>query len=224
MDEEFRFKDTIIRVRCDIDIGDLVRDFIIEKRQILDRYISKNPDFETSLEPIELKNPPEIANIMANAAKKAGVGPLAAVAGTFSELLVDEAIKRKVGWVIAENGGDICMYGEREFAVSIFAGSSPLSNKIAVSLNPGQNKYGICTSSATVGHSMSFGKTDAVTVFAKSTPIADAFATAIANKVDGIEDGIGAAEEFMGRGIDGVLIIIGDKIAKIGKVPKIVAL
>ena len=42
---------------------------------------------------------------------------------------------------------------------------------------------GICTSSGTVGHSLSFGKADAVCVKAKSVSLADAAATAIGNMV-----------------------------------------
>ncbi len=42
---------------------------------------------------------------------------------------------------------------------------------------------GVCTSSGTVGHSLSFGKADAVVVGHKNAAIADAFATKLANRV-----------------------------------------
>jgi hypothetical protein len=113
------------------------------------------------------------------------------------------------------------LYGEKEFGISIFAGMSPLSNKIGFWLNPGKKGYGVCTSSASVGHSISLGKSDSVTVFARSAPIADAFATAIANRVDGISSGLEYAERYVGRTIDGVVIIQGDRIGKTGKIPKL---
>jgi uncharacterized protein len=225
MQEEFRHKDTILKVKCDKDIGDFVREFIVGKRQEIESYIAKDPSFETSLEPIALKGgAPKIAKIMSEASEKAGVGPLAAVAGTFSELLVKEAIKLGAKWVIAENGGDICVFGDHEFTISLYAGDSPLSNKVGFLINPGAQTYGICTSSASVGHSISFGKADSVTVFAKETPICDAFATAIANRVDTIEDGLDFAKEFVGSEIDGAVIVVGDKVGSIGKTPKIVKL
>jgi ApbE superfamily uncharacterized protein (UPF0280 family) len=220
MQEDFEFKDTILKVKCDKDIGDLVKQFIIEKRQELENHISLNPEFQSSFEPLE-ENGPEIARIMARASKKAGIGPMSAVAGTVSELLV-RAVKDKVEWVIVENGGDICIYGDHEFAISIFAGDSPLSNKIGISLNP-KDIYGICTSSASVGHSISLGKADSVTVFSNSTPLADSFATAIANKVDEIQEGLDFAKDYLDE-IDGVLIIKGKNIGKIGKIPELLKL
>jgi ApbE superfamily uncharacterized protein (UPF0280 family) len=223
--EEFEYRDTILKVKCDKDIGDFVRKFIVEKRQEIEAYIARDRGFQTSFEPVKLKeNPPEIAKIMADAAKPAGVGPMAAVAGAVSELLVREAVKKGAKRIIAENGGDICLYGDHDFVIQIFAGKSPLSNKIGFSLNPGNKSYGVCTSSASVGHSISLGKSDAVTVFAKSAAVADAFATAIGNRVEEVEDGIKFAKKFVGKEIDGVVIIKGEKIGKIGKVPEFLKL
>jgi len=220
MQEEFEFKDTILKVKCDRDISDLVKQFIVEKRQELENHISLNPEFQSSFEPLE-ESGPEIARIMARASKKAGIGPMGAVAGTVSELLVKE-VQDKLDWILVENGGDICIYGNHDFDIAIYAGDSPLSNKLGISLNP-KDTYGICTSSASVGHSISLGKADSVTVFAKSTPMADAFATAIANKVDEIQEGLDFAEKHLDE-IDGVLIIKGEKIGKIGKIPELLKL
>jgi len=221
-EEEFRYKDTILKVKADRDISDFVKKFVVEKRQELDAYIARDRDFQVSFEPVNVKRgAPEIAKTMAEAAEKANVGPMAAVAGAVSELLVRWSVRKGVKWIIAENGGDICLYGDHDFVVQIFAGKSPLSNKIGFSLNPGEKSYGVCTSSATVGHSISLGKADAVTVFAKSAAVADAFATAIANHVDDVEGGIKFAKKFVGRDVDGAIVIRGEKIGKIGKTPEL---
>jgi uncharacterized protein len=218
---DFEYKDSILRVSSDKDIGDFVESFLVEKRQELEAYIAIDKEFASSFEPIALKEgAPEIANIMAGAAGRAGVGPMAAVAGTVSELLVREAVEKGASWIIAENGDDICFFGERNFTISIYAGKSPLSNKIGFLLNPGKRSYGVCTSSASVGHSISLGKADAVTVFAKSAAVADAFATAIANEVDEIEEGLEFARKFTDRDIDGAFIIKGDRIGSVGRLPK----
>lgn len=230
MDEDFAYKDTILKVKCDRDIGDFVKRFIVEKRQELDRYIATNPDFKISFDPVVVKKgAPKIARDMADAAKLAGVGPMAAVAGAVSEHLVEAAKKKGVSWIIAENGGDISLYGDKEFTLSVYAGKSPLSGKIGFSLNPAKlgpttKTYGVCTSSASVGPSISLGKSDSVTVFAPSAAVADAFATAIGNSVKEVEDGLKFAKRFVGGGVDGVVIIKGDKIGTLGKVPKIVKL
>jgi len=220
MEDQFAYKDTILKVKCDIDISDFIKGFIIKKRQELESYIGRNPDFQTSLEPVGVeKGAPEIINIMADAAEKAGVGPMAAVAGAVSELLVREAVEMGAEWIVVENGGDICIYGNRDFNLLVFAGKSPLSGKSGFSINPGEKSYGICTSSGTVGHSISLGDADAVSVFARSTPVADAFATAIANRVGEIRDGLEFAKRFLGKEIDGVQIIKGGMVGRIGKLP-----
>ncbi len=223
MEEEFSYRDTILKVKCDRDVGDSVRESIVRKWQELEAYIARDPDFGSSFEPIDLKGgAPEIAEIMADAARKAGVGPMAAVAGTFSELIAKEAVKEGVEWIIVENGGDICAYGGREFNLSVFAGKSPLSGKLGFSINPGKKTCGVCTSSGNVGHSISLGEADAVTVFARSAPVADAFATAIANRVGSVKDGLEFARGFLGKGMDGAVVIKGNEAGQAGRVPRLI--
>ena len=230
MDEDFAYKDTILKVKCDRDIDEFIKKFIVEKRQELDGYIARDAQFRISFDPVAIKkDAPKIARDMAEAAKQAGVGPMAAVAGAVSEHLVEAAKKKGVNWIIAENGGDISLYGDREFTISIYAGKSPLSGKMGFSLNPAEldpatKTYGVCTSSASVGPSISLGKSDAVTVFAPSATVADAFATAIGNSVNEVEDGLKFAKRFVGKEIDGVAIIKGDRVGTLGRVPKIVKL
>jgi hypothetical protein len=120
--------------------------------------------------------------------------------------------------VIVENGGDICLAGSKERTVGIYAGSSPLSLKIGVAVDPEETPLGICTSSGTVGHSVSFGKADAVCVVSKSATLADAAATGIGNIVQGQEDigrGLERGKEI--EGVSGVLIIVGEKMGAWGK-------
>lgn len=80
-------------------------------------------------------------------------------------------------------------------------------------------EYGICTSSGTVGHSLSFGKADAAVVLSKDAVIADAAATATANVVksaDDIERGLNTAMAI--AGVEGAVIIVGDRIGAYGLV------
>lgn len=59
--------------------------------------------------------------------------------------------------------GYICQ-NIKPLLVGLFAGKSPLTGKIGLKFEPGSS-LGICTSSGTVGHSLSFGKCDAVYCF-----------------------------------------------------------
>ena len=70
-----------------------------------------------------------------------------------------------------------------------------------------------------MGHSLSFGKADAVIVLSRSTALADAAATAIGNIINRAEDIPGGIELAIGiEGLSGVIIIKNDKIGLWGKV------
>ena len=155
---------------------------------------------------------------MSATTKQVGVGPFAAVAGAIAEFVGKELLAYS-SEVIVENGGDIFVAGSHSRVFGIYAGASPLSGKIAFKLAASQMPCGICTSSGTVGHSLSFGKADAVTIIAPSTALADACATAIGNMIATVSDiatGLKVAEQTVG--IDGAVIIVGTQIGAWGKV------
>lgn len=187
-------------------------------RRPLEEYIKRDRKFVNSLSPYTpMPDAPLIARIMAEAGSAAGVGPMAAVAGTVAEE-IGKKIARRSRDVIVENGGDIYLKSNRVRRIGIYAGQSVLSNRLAVEIRPEQTPLGICTSSGTVGHSLSFGSADAVVILSPSTPLADAAATAAGNFVrdeGDIEKAVNLAYNI--PGITGVLIIKGDKLAVRGR-------
>ncbi|ACV25328.1 UPF0280 family protein [Methanocaldococcus fervens] len=204
----------------------IAEDIILKNRFELERYIFRNPYFLTSYYPIDIEDDaPEIVKLMALAGEIANVGPMASVAGAISEMLV-----RSVGAknIIAENGGDICLRAKKDVVVGLYAGNSKITGEVGFKLKKEmiKNIYGVCTSSATVGHSISFGEADAVTVFAKSSAIADAAATSICNASRGrdeeemINNALEKADEI--ERIDGVFVVVKDKVGIKGKIPDLV--
>ena len=193
---------------------------LVEKyRAQLELYIRLSPEFLTSLEPIKAQpGAPYIAERMCEAAAKAGVGPMAAVAGAFSELVGKELLKFS-DEIIVENGGDIFIKTDVTRKVGIFAGNSPLSEKIAIEISPDRTPMGICTSSGTIGHSLSFGKADAAVILAKDTFLADAVATAVGNIAKTASD-IGRAVEYASTidGVEGAMVIIGETLGAWGDI------
>ncbi|CCO08612.1 UPF0280 family protein [Desulforamulus hydrothermalis] len=214
----------------DLDIGvrrerfspELVRrteELIYQERRLLELYIRQDPVFQTSLQPHPtVAGAPSLAVEMAEAARLAGVGPMAAVAGAFAQL-AGKALTRYSRDVIVENGGDIFIKTTRPRKVGIFAGQSPFSHRIALAIQPGQTPLGICTSSGTVGHSLSFGRSDAVVILAPSAPLADAVATAAGNLVQEEAD-VQKAVDFAASvpGVTGAVAIKGEKLAAWGQV------
>jgi ApbE superfamily uncharacterized protein (UPF0280 family) len=197
---------------------------VIKHRADLEHYIAKDPQFAKAFSPHHLRSDaPPLAKQMAEAARKAKVGPMAAVAGAIAEC-VGRDLLPLTGEVIVENGGDIFLKLKERRKVGIFAGTSPFSEKIALEVEPREKPFSICTSSGTVGPSFSFGKADAVVVIAESAALADAAATAIGNvvvEVPDIDKGLNIAKKI--KGLDGVLIVKADQLGALGKI-KLVAL
>lgn len=180
------------------DFQDIAKNELIHLRRGLRQYISDHPEFRSSLKPVEV-NPQAVPLVhkMANAASTMNVGPMAAVAGAISEAL-GRALMRYTDDVIVENGGDIFMKSTRDRYVQIFAGNSPLSNRMGLKIRAGIMPCGICTSAGTVGPSISYGKADAVVIVASDTALADAAATVIGNKIVSkchVKDGVAMGKE-----------------------------
>ena len=202
-----------------LDKGFLSEKVHLYRRKIED-YISKDRRFLTSLKPIEVElKAPLIVREMAESAKKASVGPMAAVAGTLAEFLGRDLLKKGYKDIIIENGGDIFMVTSKRRKIGIYAGRSKLWNKLCLEIRSKDTPLGICTSSGTVGHSLSFGLADAVVILSKRASLADAVATATANQVRQRED-LQEAVDFAKsvKGISGIIIIIKNSLISWGKV------
>lgn len=192
---------------------------LTKHRYSLETYIKSYPDFLTSLLPLpEDDLAPPIVRDMLVKSKMCGVGPMAGVAGAVSEF-VGYDLRNQTGNLIIENGGDIFIKSENKLIASVYAGESPLSYNVNFIVKPEETPLGICTSSATVGPSLSFGKADAVCVISKSATLADAAASAIGNKVKSKND-IKPAIDFgiKIKGVTGIIIIIGNEMGAIGEV------
>ncbi len=212
-------KETDLHVSAVSNLRSKTEKLVIKYREKLEKYITENPLFLTSLSPVAVeKNVPDIVRAMAEAGEKAEVGPMAAVAGAISEFVGNELLEYSPE-VIIENGGDIYLRSLKSRVAGIYAGRSRFTGKIGIEIEPGDTPIGISTSSGTVGHSLSFGKADAVTVLAKSATLSDAAATAIGNMItesDDIPKGIDFAKTI--SGLTGIVIIIGDKMGLWGKI------
>ncbi len=192
---------------------------IIRYRKQIKDYIAKDKNFLTSLKPVKInKDADAIIIDMAEAARIVGVGPMAAVAGAIGQYL-GEGVFKDCKDLIIENGGDIFIKTTKSRNIGIYAGDSVLSGKIAIEIKPEHSPCGVCCSSGTVGHSLSFGKADAAVIVAKDTILADALATEIGNRVktkNDLEEAINFGKGIIG--IRGILIIIGESLSIWGEI------
>ena len=189
------YKETDLWIGVDPEsYQDKMKAFCFDKIKIyrteIENYLAADPEFGFTLKPHQIKNyAPQIASVMAAAATKANVGPMAAVAGAFARQLGTDLMNNfKINEIAIENGGDIFLHLINPIIMSIFAGDSPLSGKIGIEIPKKTGSIGVCTSAGTVGPSLSFGKADAVMVACKDTALADAWATSLGNRVQTAED------------------------------------
>lgn len=227
--ENINIEETKIKLTTDIKNSDL-KSFITKKRVILKDFLVKHPKILKSLKPVQVKNSPHIVKLMSDASELCDVGPMAAIAGSISEISIDYLSKKGSKYSIINNGGDISFinkFKNKKVICGIYAGNSPYSNKIAFEFKNYNHPIGICSSSGSVGYSLSYGRSDCVTVISKHGNISDALATAIANEVNGkpneiaVEKGLNEAEKYKDHFI-GALIIVGKSVGTIGKLPKII--
>lgn len=215
---QVRVKESDLFIRAARDLREAARESILRHRYVIEQYLFQHPDFFRSLAPLppDPLAPPLIGEML-RAAQCAAVGPMAAVAGALAECVGRDLLEQSPQ-VIVENGGDLFLRTAREVRVAIYAGCSPLSLRLGLKVPPAAEGCGLCTSSGTVGPSLSFGRADAVSILAPSAALADAAATAVGNEVrkaGEIPQGLARAQAI--PGLRGALIIVGEKMGAWGE-------
>ena len=218
--ELFRYKTTFATILADdAKFFEPAKEAMINARLEIESEISVNPLFLSSLVPVENETESVHVERMVGAAKKAGTGPMAAVAGTIAWAGVEAMKDRGAEAAVIDNGGDIALFSDKEIRIGLYAGNSSMSKKSAFIIPPGKEIYGVCTSSATVGPSISFGVADSVTVFSADVSLADAWATMICNDLRSpISEYPMNIDEMK---VDGVFATFGKESAGWGILPEI---
>jgi hypothetical protein len=214
-----KIKETDLQIYADADVSEIASRLTALYRGQIEETIQNYPCFLSSLSPINISSSYEIINRMVEKSSLAGVGPMAGVAGAIAEFVGNDLLTY-CRELIIENGGDIFIKSSKERKILIYAGEdSPFKNKLGIRFRGGEKPWGICTSSGRIGHSLSFGKTDATIIIAPSAITADVFATATGNIVKS-EDDIDRALSFVEHSgeVTGAIILIGRKMGVWGDV------
>ena len=211
-------KETDLHIQARQDLTSKVSEWVLESRLAIEHYGTRHPRFFDSLVPLPNDEiAPPVVKEMLEAAAAAGVGPMASVAGVIAGYVGQKIVETIGGEVVVENGGDIFLKVSGQAEAAVWAGESPFSGKIAIRFDTKGEPRGLCTSSGTVGHSLSMGASDAVTVLCESPSIADALATAGGNMVSRRGD-VKRALEFLQAhsACLAALVISGDKLGIFG--------
>jgi len=221
--KKYRVKETIVTVTADEKYHAVCLDSIGRSRVDLEHHIREDPFFKVTFEPYECNaDAPEVVRRMVKATARVGVGPMAAVAGTIAWIALGDMVKAGCTHGIIDNGGDIALINDRTVVVGIYAGPSPITG-LGLEIEPRNKILGVCTSSATVGPSISLGASDAALIISEDVSLADAAATALGNRIADTSS-LETAFDFLRDvpEVTGALGIIGDRMATYGKLPKIV--
>jgi ApbE superfamily uncharacterized protein (UPF0280 family) len=226
--QAFRLKESDCTIIADREDGiDTATSSIKSNLKLLEEYIKAHPRFLFSLNPVAVEDgAPDVARLMAEASEKAGVGPMAAVAGVLADLAVQDMAAAGCRVAIVEDGGEVSAVSNQPIDIAFAAGDEPLSREMGFRLK--EFPVGVATSSGRFSHAFSFGDADAVTVFAVDAGLADAAATAVANLISGdnvsgvIKLGIERALSI--NGVKGVFILYRGTVGKAGQIPELIKL
>lgn len=219
--ERFRFRQTFATILADEPAHvEAAKAGILAARQELEAYIARDPFFAATFDPYVPDADDLIITRMADATRKAGVGPMAAVAGAIAWAGIEAMQEAGASFGVIDNGGDIALISDRPVRVGVHAGEAALSDRIAFVIPPQEGVYGVCTSSASVGPSISFGTADAVTIFSPNPALADAWATAVCNAIR--PDDRAVLDTVDPDEVDGIFAIMGDATVRWGMLPHLV--
>jgi len=218
----FVFRETIATILADTpEHIEAAKSGMLEARQVLEAYIARDPFFLSTFDPYVPDSDEKVILRMADATRAAGVGPMAAVAGAIAWAGVEAMVDAGAVFGVIDNGGDIALICDRPVRVGVHAGQAVLSNRIAFIIPPQEQILGICTSSATVGPSISFGIADAVTVFSHDVACADAWATSVCNQLRPMDQSV--LNTINPDQVPGIFAIMGKTVVRWGKLPPLVS-
>lgn len=214
------YRESDLWIQADKEMREEAQRLLLEARMVIEGYCDKNPRFLITHVPMALDPlAPPLIRAMLEAALAAQVGPMAAVAGAIAQYVGEGLLETGCEEVVVENGGDLYLSAKRPLLVGIHAGSSPLSDKVAILVQPQQMPLGIATSSATVGHSISYGKADASCIVASNSVLADAVATSLGNKINESTSLHEALDWAMGiEGVLGAVVVRGKNMGVKGNI------
>ena len=208
--------ETDLQIFAAEDLHERAESLISDARAEIISYAATHRGFYESLSPLDCDTH-GIVREMCDAARAFNVGPMAAVAGAMAAF-VGRGLLAESDEVIIENGGDIFFHTQTPPVFGLYAGPNSRFTNLKFA-TPGLLVGGVCTSSGTVGHSLSFGNADAVVIVADDAAYADAAATAFCNQVKSAAD----VEQVIDRAsecewVKGIIVAIGETLGAWGSI------
>ncbi|MCG7843937.1 MAG: UPF0280 family protein [Methanomassiliicoccales archaeon] len=225
MRKHFEFRETAVTIEAADEYVPMAEKAMLDARSQIEEHIAHDDFFRTTFDPYPLRpDMSEVVRRMCVAAEKANVGPMATVAGAIAEEAVLRMIKAGCTHCMVDNGGDIAMRISRPVTVGLYTGEA-LPQYLGLEVPATRGLLGVCTSSGTVGPSISLGVADLATVISPDVALADACATKLGNMIR--DDDPMTLERALRmvlkiEGVQGALVMVNGKLGMGGDVPRLV--
>lgn len=217
-----QYMQTLVTVVCDEGMRGIASDALFEARYIIESKIADDPFFGITYYPYRASSGDDgLIRRMCDASVLSGVGPMAGVAGAVATHIAEALVSAGSSVAVVDNGGDIAFCSPDPMPVGVFA-DHPVFRDMAFHA-ASDRIIGICSSSRTVGPSVSFGESSISTVVSDDVILADCCATALGNMVVD-EDSLGPSVETIGsiEGITGCMACCGGRVAMYGDLPELI--
>jgi uncharacterized protein len=207
---EVTVKETHLRISAMSDLSAAAEDLTAQARWQIESFTNRFPRFAETWAPIDVPaDAPDLVKSMLRAAALARVGPMSAVTGVIAEY-VARGLAPLSAEVVVENGCDVYLIGSKQRTVVPQARSNSLKGHVALRIPAGLLPIAVSTAT---------GAADAATVLARDGALADAVATALANRVHTAEDIQRALDASRAiNGVLGLLVVLGDHLGAWGNV------
>lgn len=219
VDFEVELKETRLSISASADLSGPAEDLVAQALWQLETFVARQPRFAETWSPYEVPDDaPELVKRMAHAGVLARVGPMAAATGAIVEY-VGRGLAELSDEVVVRIRGDVFLAGDAERTLALWAGDSPLTGTMGLRIPGGLMPVAVCTSAAIGAHRASQPCADAATVLSRDGALADAVATALANRVHTAEDIQRAIDACRAvNGVLGLLVVVGDHLGAWGNV------
>jgi len=221
--EHFEIGQTAVTIISDRKYLKVAKEAIFDARSQIGSKIHQDPFFGTTYEPYRPSDKDDhVVRRMCDASLLASVGPMAAVAGAIAEHAVTAMRDAGSEYAIVDNGGDVAIVCDRDVNIGMYADVN--GRRLSIRIPPTDDVLGICSSSASVGPSVSLGRSDISTVISRNVTLADACATTLGNLIKERQN----MEEHLETvcsidGITGCLAYCDGVLGMCGDVPELVS-
>jgi len=203
---EIEVRETNLYIQAHNDLSAKAKDSVFRYRYQIEEYLRQHPAFRETTVPIQIyASAPEIVRYADLSSRCTGIAPMSCLGGAIADF-VGRDLSADSANIIVSSGGDSFIKSAYPLDIHIYAGGSPMNEKLILALPAYKGCFGVSTYAPGGGF-------DSITVISRSACWASAFAADIGIRLVGGEK-LGSVLNRVADYTDvgGVIIISGSRI------------